>query len=145
MFRALSTTETADPEMRGWHSEVLWESARVLRQLDRPAEAAKLDAVRVRIWTGHPVSELADLALKEAGRAGVIGYGKCSLPPPAARVRELDLDVACAHLNMAVSQGFTDVQWVRSHPDAALLLERPEVRSWLDNSVVSSEPTRAQP
>jgi eukaryotic-like serine/threonine-protein kinase len=144
-FRVLTTTDTADPEVRGWISEVLWERARVLRELGRLAEAAQLDKERVRLWAGVPATELVSLALNEAGRVRVIGYGTRTLPPQAARVRELDLDVACAHLNIAVAQGFTDVQLVRSHPDGALLLERAEVRSWFDKNAVALEPTRNRP
>ncbi len=98
-----------------------------------------------RLWTGRPTREIVDLALEETKGAGVIGYGKCELPPPAAQVRDLDLDLACGHLQMAIQRGFTDVRTIRSHPDGELLMARAEVRAWIDGTTPGDEPAGPRP
>ncbi len=75
--------------------------------------------------------ELAALALKEARRTTLIGYGKTPVPEHAKLVRDRDLDLAAADLRLAISQGFTDVAMLHSDLDSAILLARDDIKSLL--------------
>jgi hypothetical protein len=123
-----SVSPTEDVRRREWQSEALWGLARILRVLNRTAEADSADARRVALWRDRPPSELATLALKESTLAALIGYGKTPVPPAALAVRELDLDQAAANLRLAVVQGFRDLQMLLSHPDSRILLSREDVK-----------------
>jgi serine/threonine-protein kinase len=127
----LATPSASDAETalrREWQSEALWEFARVLRQLKNGSEAERVDAERTSLWKNRPPAELVSLALKQAGRASVIGYGKTPISAKAQAVRELDLAHAAANLRQAVAQGFKDFRKIQVHPDSALLLLRDDVK-----------------
>jgi hypothetical protein len=98
----------------------------MLKQSD---EADGVDAQRVAIWRDRPPAELASLALKQTSRAALIAYGKPTGSPTADLVRELDLGQAATSLRDAIANGFTDLRMLKSHPDAALLLSRDDVKS----------------
>src|SRR5262249_39604101 len=109
--RVLSETSASakdDAQRRDWLSEGLWELARILRELKNSVEADKLDARRAALWQDRPTSEVVALALKQAGRAAMIGYGKTPVSPQAAVVRQRDLDQAASNLRLAVGRGFSD-------------------------------------
>jgi len=115
-------------EERQWYSEAMWDLARVLRALKRPAEATRADAQRVALWERRPAVESVDLAFKQLQTANVIGYGATPVSDPARAVRELDLDQAAANLRLAIARGFRDLRKLRSHPDATVLLGRGDLR-----------------
>jgi serine/threonine-protein kinase len=127
--RALSTGATAQD--RESASGALWELARVLRELMKPAEAAHVDADRIRRWEKRPPAELVELTLKQLVRATVIGYGKTKAPPQIQAVRELELDQAADNLCQAILGGVSDLSTLQSLPDGALLLSREDVKSAL--------------
>jgi hypothetical protein len=52
----------------------------------------------------------------------LIGYGKTPISARARAVRDLDLDLAAAHLGLAVSSGFADLEVLEAHPDFGVLL-----------------------
>jgi serine/threonine-protein kinase len=118
-----------DAQRRDWLSEGLWELARILRDLKNSAEANSIDARRVALWQDRPTSEVVALALKQAGRAAMIGYGKTPIAPQAEAVRQLDRDEAASNLRLAFGRGFADIGSIRANPDAALLLLRGDVKS----------------
>jgi hypothetical protein len=122
-----------DQKPRRRLSEALWERARLLRSTGGDAEADLLDAERRELWKVRPAREPADLAMEETTQAGRIGYGRVPVDNRAAAVRRLGLDLAADHLRLAVAMGFRDFDALRKHPDAALLLSRPDVRLLLDD------------
>jgi serine/threonine-protein kinase len=107
---------------RGLLSEAFWYLGRIDRALDQPADAARVDAQAAELWKGRPPAELAGLALKEVGQATLIGYGKTPISARAQAVRDLDLDLAAAHLRLAVSSGFADLKTLEAHPDFGVML-----------------------
>ena len=117
-----------DDQAREWLSESLWELARVLRALQKPAEADRRDAERTALWKNRPPGELAALALRQSSRAALIGYGKTPISDPARAVRELDLDQATASLRLAISFGFKDLASLRADPDSWILLGRADLQ-----------------
>jgi len=123
---SVSSTEKA--QRREWRSEALWELARILRVLNKTAEADRVDTQRVALWQDRPPGELANLALKQASLAGLIGYGKTPIPTVALSVRELDLDQAAANLRLAIARGFRGLRLLQSHPDCQILLSREDLR-----------------
>jgi serine/threonine-protein kinase len=118
-------------QQREWLSEALWELGRFLRASKKSAEADRCDERRLTLWKGRPPRELADLALKQASRAALIGYGRTSVGEAGQAGRELDLAQAVDHLRLAISQGFTDLPMLRSHPDSSLLLGRDDLKPLL--------------
>jgi serine/threonine-protein kinase len=112
-----ATSDRAARPARELLSEALWYLARVDRALDQQADAARLDAQAARLWKGRPPAELAGLALKEVGQAASIGYGKTPISARAQAVRDLELDLAAAHLRLAVSNGFADLKLLEASPD----------------------------
>ena len=141
--RTISTTDGL--EERGWHSEALWDLARVLRGLNRPEEAQPADAEREALWKDRPADELVMLALKQTTRASLIGYGKTPISAPAQAVRQLDLDQAAANLCLAVTRGFKDLRFLQSHPDSAILLARGDLKSLIKGLEAPGLPIHAQP
>jgi hypothetical protein len=123
-----SVSSTEEAQRREWHSEALWELARILRVLKNTAEADRVDAERVALWQDRPPGELATLALTLTSRAALIGYGKTPVSQIALSVRELDLDEATADLELAIARGFRDLRKLRSHPDSPMLLSREDVQ-----------------
>jgi hypothetical protein len=130
-LRPLSNLPSGGAEGREWLTEALQERTRILRTVNRNAEADKADAERVALWKDRPARELADLALRQAGRAALIAYGKPQVPEKLTSARNLDLDMAATHLKLAIVQGFTDQSMLRSDFDAAILLERDDIKSLL--------------
>jgi serine/threonine-protein kinase len=141
--RGAAATATRDDRER--LSEALWHLARVDRALGNSPAAARADAQRLAVWKGRPVQELADLALKEAARVTVIGYGRTPILEQAKPIRERDLELAASHLRLAVSDGFTNLAMLRSHPDSWLLLEREDLRSLINSLEAADRPTAPQP
>jgi serine/threonine-protein kinase len=113
-------------------SEALWYLARIDRALNQPADAARVDAQAAELWKGRPPAELADLALKELGQAALIGYGKTPISARAQAVRDLDLDLAAAHLRLAVSSGFADLKMLEAHPEFGVLLAHPALKTLVE-------------
>jgi hypothetical protein len=118
-----------DVKRRELRTEVLWDLARVLRALELPDDARTADDQREAMWQDRPPGELMNLVLQELKRATLIGYGKSALSPGAKSVQELDLKQAAANLRLAVARGLKDLSSLRSHPDAAILLSRDDLRS----------------
>jgi hypothetical protein len=89
-LRPLSNLPSGGAEGREWLTEALQERTRILRTMNRNAEADKADAERGALWKDRPARELADLALRQAGRAALIAYGKPQVPekprPPATSI-----------------------------------------------------------
>jgi serine/threonine-protein kinase len=144
ILRPLGSPPDAPGGQRERLTEALWELARILRAANRAAEADRLDPERVALWTSRP-GELADLALRQATRAVLIGYGKTPISPAAQRIRDLDLDQAVANLRRALSQGFDDLTLIRAHPDAAALLARPELQSLIKALELRQQSSPGQP
>ena len=119
---------TDEAERREWHSEALWELARILRILQNPLEADRVDSQRLAMWQDPPPVALATLALKETSLAALIGYGKTPVPPAALSVRAVDLDQAAANLQLAIARGFRDLRMLLSHPDSTLLVSREDLK-----------------
>jgi hypothetical protein len=128
-LRSLSKLPSGEAEGPGWLTEALQERARILRSLNQNAEADKVDAERVDMWKGRPAKELAALALTQASRAALIGYGRIPDLQKAKAARNLDM--AAVNLKLAVDQGFADVPMLRADRDAAILLERDDIKSLL--------------
>src|SRR5262249_35022581 len=122
LLSARSLSSSADAQVRERLTEALWELARVLRMLGNSADADHCDAERTSVWRGRPPGDLAALALKEANRAALIGYGKTPVSALGSSVAQLDLDQAAANLRLAVSLGFKDLPRLHSDPNAHLLL-----------------------
>ena len=99
-----------------------------------------MDAERLALWKGRPVRELAALALSQAGRAALIAYGKPTVPEKPGSARNHDLDLAATNLKLAIEQGFADLPMLRSDFDAAILLEREDVKSLLMDIAVPAWP-----
>ena len=137
------SSATGDQKPRRRLSEAIWERARLLRSSGDAVEADGLDTDRQRLWKDRPPTELADLAMEETTRAGRIGYGRIPIDDRAAAVRRLGLDLAADHLRLAVSLGLRDFAALRKHPDATLLLSRPDVRVLLDDAQFPAEPFAA--
>jgi tetratricopeptide (TPR) repeat protein/tRNA A-37 threonylcarbamoyl transferase component Bud32 len=113
--------EGSDLEAREALSKALWHLARIHRLLNGHADAARLDAQRTELWKGRPAVELADLALKELAPATLIAYGKSDVPGRARAVREQDLDLAAAHLRLAIDNGFADLNKLNQNRDFGIL------------------------
>jgi hypothetical protein len=127
----LGSSPGADAQLRGWLTEALWELGRILRASRKPAEADRLDADRSDLWKDRPSGELAGLALHQASRAALIGYGKTAINDRAQSVRERDLDQAATNLRMAISLGYKELASPRAHPDSWLLLSRDDIKPLL--------------
>jgi serine/threonine-protein kinase len=125
------TGRSPSPE-RGLLSEALWYLARVDRALNQPAGAAHADFPAAGLWNDRPAAELANLALKEVGQAALIGYGKTPISGRARAVRDLDLDLAAAHLRLAISHGFTDLKRLEAHPDFGVLLTHADLKALVE-------------
>jgi hypothetical protein len=123
--------EGSDLEAREALSEALWHLARIHRLLNGHADGARLDAQRTELWKGRPAVELADLALKELAPATLIAYGKSDVPGRARAVRELDLDLAAAHLRLAIDGGFADLKRLDDNRDFGILKAHDGVESLL--------------
>src|SRR5262249_41436844 len=108
-------------------------------------EADRLDAERSALWEDRPPGEIAELALQQATRAVLIGYGKTPIGPPAQIVRKLDLNQAAANLRLALSRGFKDLARLRAHPDSAALLARADLQPLIKSLELSNQPTQTQP
>jgi len=140
----LGGSATASPEDRERLSEALWQLARVDQARGKADDAAGIDAQRIALWKGRPAADLARLALKEAGRATVIGYGKASATEQAQSIRDRDLELAASHLRLAFSQGFTDLAMLRSDQDSSVLLERDDVKSLIKGIEAPERPPASQ-
>jgi len=136
----LGRAQKANQEDRERLSEALWQLARINRALGKSADAGGVDAQRVALWKGRPADELANLALKEAGRTTLIEYGKTPVSEQAKPAHEHDLELAEADLRLAVSQGFTDLAALRSKRDSAVLLERNGLKALLKSLESPREP-----
>jgi serine/threonine-protein kinase len=145
ILRPLGSPPDAPGRQRERLAEALWELARILRAANRSAEADRLDTQRVSLWARRPAGELADLALRQATGAVLIGYGKTPISPAAQRIRDLDLDQAVANLLRALSQGFDDLALIRAHPDAPALLARPELQSLIKALELRQQSSAGQP
>jgi serine/threonine-protein kinase len=145
MLTPLGTAATARPDDRERLSEALWHLARIQRALGHPVDAARADAERQSLWKGRPAHELAELALKEAARASLIGYGKSLIPNRARSIRDGDLDLAASDLRLAISHGFSNLAMLRSHPDASLLLAREDLRPLIKSLEAAKRPAAPEP
>ncbi len=131
LARSASERATSDKdgvEQRRAYSEVMWDRARVLRTLNRAAEATEADADRAALWERRPAIESVDLAFEQLRRANLIEHGATPVSDPARAVRELDLDHAAAHLKLAIARGFRDLKILRSQPNSQVLLSRDDVK-----------------
>jgi tetratricopeptide (TPR) repeat protein len=136
-------TPSGEADAREWLTEALQERARILRTLNQNAEADKVDAERIALWKARPAQELAALALAQAGRAGLIGYGKTPIPDKARAARSLDL--AAANLKLAIDQGFADLPMLRSDRDAAILLDRDDIKTLINGLETRKPSAPSQP
>jgi serine/threonine-protein kinase len=125
------TSPAADDQAREWLNESLWELARMLREMSKPREADLRDTERIALWKSRSPRELAALALRQARRAALIGYGKTPISDQARSVRELDLDQAAASLRLAISLGFKDLAMLGADPDSWILFARTDLRPLL--------------
>ncbi len=141
----LGSSARAGHEDRQRLSEALWQLARIDRGLNKAADAARIDAERLALWTGRPADELADLALEEAGRTTVIGYGKTPISEQARSIRDHDLALAAADLRLAISQGFTNLAKLRSDPASSVLLERADLKPLIKGLEALGQPAGPQP
>ena len=119
--------------------------ARIDRALGKSADASRIDTQRLALWKGRPAGELAALALKEAKRITLIGYGKTSVSERGKLVRERDLDLAAADLRLAISQGFADLPLLKADPDSAVLLARDDIKSLIKGLKPPDRPFQGQP
>jgi hypothetical protein len=126
-------------------TEALWDLARTLRALNLLAEAARVDAERIELWTASPPDALVALALKETSRAVLIGYGRTDVSDRAKSVRKLDLDEAASNLQLAIARGFKDLGRLKAHPDAPLLLSRVDVKTAIGGQDPSKQPSQSKP
>jgi serine/threonine-protein kinase len=145
VLRPLGSGPGSSLQERERLSEALWQLARIERIVGKSADVPRIEAQRLALWKGRPAEELADLALKEAGRAALIGYGRAPIPPPAKPAREHDLDLAAADLRLAISQGFTNFAKFRSKADAAILLEREDLKALLKSLGATGHQAERQP
>ena len=141
----LGSSAKSGQEDRDRLSEALWQLARIDRALNKSADAARIDAERLALWAGRPAKELADLAVKEAGRTTVIGYGKRPISEQARSIRDHDLELAAADLRLAISQGFTDLAKLRSDPASSVLLERNDLKPLIKDLEAPGQPAGLQP
>jgi serine/threonine-protein kinase len=132
LLSPLVSSDRAASTERGSLSEALWHLARTDRGRDEPSGAAHVDEPAAGLWKLRPAAELADLALKEVGQATLIGYGKTPISARAQAVRDLDLDLAAAHLRLAVSSGFTDLKRLEANPDFGVLLTHASLRTLVE-------------
>ncbi|MGO9464882.1 MAG: hypothetical protein ACLQVF_12115 [Isosphaeraceae bacterium] len=135
----------AGQEDRQRLSEVLWQLARIDRAIGKSADAARIDTQRLALWKGRPAAELPALALTEARRITLIGYGKTPVYEHAKLLRDRDLDLAAADLRLAISQGFADVALLQSDPDSAVLLARDDIKPLLKGLKPPDRPSEPQP
>jgi len=145
ILSVVSTSSAAEVRDREWLSEALWERARILRASNQSTEADEVERARKALWKDRPPGELAALALKQAGRAAVIGYGKTRVPAGAQSIRELDLIQAAANLQLAIAWGFKDLPMIQSNPDSALLLSRDDLKSLIKGLESRKQPAPPQP
>jgi serine/threonine-protein kinase len=145
ILRPLGSAPGANTRQRERLAEALWELARLLRAADQRVEADRVDSERSALWTDRPPGELADLALREATRATMIGFGKTPISQAAQAVRKLDLDQAAANLRLGIDRGFTDLGRLRAHPDSAALLARPDLQPLIKNLDAPDRSAPAQP
>ena len=143
-LRPLSKLPSGEGGGREWLTEALQERTRILRSLNKNAEADKVDAERLELWKGRP-KELAALALTQAGRAALIGYGKLPGPDPEKAKAARNLDMAAANLTLAIEQGFADPSMLLADRDAAILFERADVRPLIDGLKSRSPSSPSQP
>jgi hypothetical protein len=136
----LVSTPKGSEKPRERLTEALWETARATRRAGNTGEADRLDGERRALWKDRPPAELAALVLEEVAEAGRIGYGRVALKPPAEAVRSVGLDLAADNLRLAVSLGFRDFAMIGKHPDAVLLLSRPDVPAVLYDFGFPAEP-----
>jgi len=141
----LGSPAKADREDRERLSEALWQLARIDRDLNKSADATRIDAQRLALWKGRPADELARLALKEAVRTALIGYGKTPIPEDAKPARDHDLELAAADLRLAISQGFTNLAMLRSNPDSSVLLARDDLKSLIKGVEATDRPAEPEP
>jgi tetratricopeptide (TPR) repeat protein len=137
LFRQLAGDGDVEWE---WHSEALWDFARVLRALELTADADLVEAERSDLWKVRPPEELVALALKHASRANLIGYGKTPVSPQAKAVRELDLDQAADEVKLAIERGFKDLGMLKSHQDSGTLLSREDLAHALEDLAFPRNP-----
>ena len=142
-LRPLAKLAAGESEGREWLTEALQERARILRTLNRNADADNVNADRVELWKGQPPKELAALALAQASRAAMIGYGKVLPPEKASAARNLDL--AAANLKLAIEQGFADLPMLRSDHDAAILFERDDIKKLIGGLEAGKPLSPSQP
>jgi serine/threonine-protein kinase len=126
VFPRLSAAD-ARVEERECLSEAFWELRRARRALMKAAAADQADSRREALWKGRAPRELVALALKEAGRAALIGLGKTQITPQAQAVEQLDLEQASTNLRLAIFQGFNDLRMLRSQPESTDLLTRQDI------------------
>jgi tetratricopeptide (TPR) repeat protein len=138
-LRPLSKWPSGAGEGREWLTEAIQERARIFRSLNKNDEADKVDAERLELWKGRP-KELAALALTQAGRAALIGYGRLPGPDPDKAKAARNLDLAAANLKLAVEEGFADLPMLRADHDAAILFERTDIQPLL-NGLKSRSPS----
>jgi serine/threonine-protein kinase len=136
----LRSSAKADQEDRERLSEALWQLARIDRSIGKSADAARIDEERLALWKARPAAELAALALKEAGRSILIGYGKTPVNGRARSVRDRDLDQVADDLRMAVSLGFRDLGKLTAGPDSWILRSRADLRSLIDDIGFPDQP-----
>ncbi len=94
-----------------------------------------MDQERIALWRNRPAEEIVKQAMQQAARANVIGYGKPALPGAGEQARNLDRDHAAADLELAFTQGFTDVSMLRAEPDLGPLLDRQELKRLIEGTV----------
>jgi serine/threonine protein kinase len=147
LFRRQHDRPTPSGEValeRESRSEVLWDLARVLRALNLPEEASRVNAERIGLWSARPPDDLAALALKETSRAVLIGFGKTDVSARAKAVRQLDLDEAAANLQLAVERGFKELEQLKAHPDAPFLVSRDDVKTAIAGLTSPRQPKGTQ-
>ena len=141
----LSKPSERGADFRARLTETLQARALILRSMNENAGAGKADAERMALWDGQPALELANLALVQATRAALIGYGKGPAdgqPSPAAKI---DLDLGATNLKLAIERGFTDLSVLRSQPQARHLLERDDIKPLIDRLPSRTPTPAAQP
>jgi hypothetical protein len=131
LLEPLAKPPSPEAQARAWLTDALQERARIFRALNQPGDADKCEADRVALWKGQGQGELAALALTQASRAALIGYGKTSVSGPKKSIRDLDLEQAASNLRLAISNGFTNLRFLKSNPDFSLLASRDDVKSLL--------------
>ena len=130
LTQALASPDASD-QGREWTSEAQWELARHLRLKGKSAPAAQCDQAREALWQKQPPAKLVNLALRQAGRAVMIGAGRTPVGPRALAVRDQDLTQAAANLRQAIDLGFHDLGMLKNSAEAWMLLERKDVQPLL--------------